>query len=99
VKFIRLSIIPALSLGLAFQASAQQTTAASAAAETKYCNTLAQTYRSTSPALLLPSVSDAYLLGSCDTDARGAIVALKKKLADKHVDVPQDPALTSKVGQ
>jgi hypothetical protein len=96
VKFIRLSIIPALSLGLAFQASAQQPKAAPSVAETKYCNTLAQTYRSTSPALLLPTASDAILLSSCDTDARGTIVALKKKLADKQVDVPQDPSLASK---
>ena len=99
MKGISLSIIAALSLGLAFQASAQQGAASTLAADRKYCSTLARTYQSLRAPTQLMIGSDALLLSSCDTDPRGTIVALKKKFANEHMDIPQDPAVASKVGQ
>jgi hypothetical protein len=99
VKVICLSIIPALSLGLAFQASAQQTAASTVAADSKYCSTLARTYQSMHPVTQPMPASDAVLLTTCDADPRGTIVALQKRFANKHLDVPQDPALANRVGR
>ena len=99
MKVICLSVISALSLGLAFQASAQQGAASTSAADRKYCSTLARTYQSLVPVTQLMVGSEALLLSRCDTDPRATIVGLKKKFADQHMDVPQDPALASKADQ
>jgi hypothetical protein len=99
VKVICLSVISALSLGLAFQASAQQGAASTLAADRKYCGTLARTYQSLVPVTQLMVGTEALLLSSCDTNPRATIVGLQKKFADQHMDIPQDPASASKAGQ
>jgi len=100
VKVICLSVISALSLGLAFQASAQQGGAAlTLAADRKYCGTLARTYQSLVPVTQLMVGTEALLLSGCDTNPRATIVGLKKKFTDQHMDLPQDPASASKAGQ
>jgi hypothetical protein len=99
VKVICLSSIAALSLGLAFQASAQQSAASTLAADKKYCSTLARTYQSLRAPTQLMIASDALLLSSCDTDPRATIVGLRKKFANEGMDVPQDSASASKAGQ
>jgi hypothetical protein len=92
-------MISALSLGLAFQASAQQSAASTSAADRKYCSTLARTYLSLHPPTQFMHASDALLVSGCDTDPRATIVALQKRFANEHMDVPQDPALAGKAAQ
>ena len=100
MKVICLSVISALSLGLAFQASAQQGGAASTlAADRKYCSTLVGMYVSTRAITQLMVGSEGLLIGGCDSNPRETIVALKKKFANEHMDVPQGPAVASKASQ
>ena len=99
MKVICLSVISALSLGLAFQASAEQGAASTLAADRKYCSTLVRMYVSTRAITQLMVGSEGLLIGGCDSNPRETIVALKKKFANEHMDVPQDPAVASKVGQ
>jgi hypothetical protein len=35
-------------------------------------------------------VGDVVTLGQCDTDPKGTIATLRKKLTDKKIDVPQE---------
>ena len=99
MKVICLSTIAALSLGLAFQASAQQSAASTLAADREYCSTLARIYVKTRAITQLMVGSEGLLIGGCDSNPRETVVALKKKFANEHMDVPQDPAVASKVGQ
>jgi hypothetical protein len=98
VKVTRLFIIPALSLGLAFQASAQQSAASTSAADSKYCSTLAGIYVKTRAITQLMVGSEGLLIGGCDSNPRETIAALQKKFAIEHMDVPPHPAL-AKAGQ
>ena len=98
MKFISLSIISALSLGLAFQASAQQSAASTLAADREYCSTLARIYVKTRAITQLMVGSECLLVAGCDSKPRETIVALQKKFAIEHMDVPPNPAL-AKAGQ
>ena len=99
MKVICLAIIPALSLGLAFQASAQESAASTLAADKKYCSTLARTYQSLTAPTQLMVGSDAFLLSSCDSNPRATIAGLQKKFASQNMDIPRDPASANKASQ
>ena len=91
-KAIGLSTI-ALSLGLAFQASAQQSAASTLAADSKYCGTLAGIYIKMRAITQLMVSAEGLLIGGCDSNPRETIAALQKKFAIEHMDVPPNSAL------
>jgi hypothetical protein len=97
MKSITVCIIAGLSLA-PLCASAQQSTAGGNASDIKYCGQLARAYQSMYSAQEGMPVSDVVMLGQCDTDPRGTIATLRKKLADKKIDVPQEAGVAQQPG-
>ncbi|MBV8186167.1 MAG: hypothetical protein JOY64_06865 [Alphaproteobacteria bacterium] len=92
MKSITVCVLAGLSLA-PLCASAQQTTAGGNAADVKYCGELAKAYQSMYSAQEGMPVSDVVMLGQCDSNPKGTIVALRQKLADKKIDAPHEPGV------
>lgn len=88
-----LSTILILATGLAFTASAQQSGGSDSQADSKYCGTLAKLYQGMYPAQESMPASDVTLLDDCAAHTRATIAALQKKLTDKKIALPPEPAL------
>jgi hypothetical protein len=71
-------------------ASAQQGAGGATASDVKYCGELAKAYQGMYSAQEGMPVSDVVMLGKCDSDPKGTIVALRQKLADKKIDIPHE---------
>jgi hypothetical protein len=98
MKSISVCILAGLSALIPVYASAQQSAAGGAPSDIKYCGELARTYQSMYSAQEGMPVSDVVTLGQCDTDPKGTIVALRKKLADKKIDIPHEPGVAQQPG-
>jgi hypothetical protein len=95
MKRISVCVLAGLSLVVPLCASAQQGAAAS---DVKYCGELAKAYQSMWPPQEGMPVSDVMTLSQCDTDPKGTIVALRKKLADKKIDLPHEAGVAQQPG-
>jgi hypothetical protein len=88
-----LSLIVAVTLGVAHAAAAQQAIASDAATDVQYCRTLARTYQSLHPVQQGVRASDAVMLNGCESDTKATIAALEHRMADQKIDLPQHPAV------
>jgi len=91
-----LSLIVAVTLGVAHAAAAQQAIA-SDAADMQYCRTLARNYQSLHPVQQGVRASDAVMLNGCESDTKATIAALEHRMADQKIDLPQQAVAISNV--
>jgi hypothetical protein len=94
MKLISVSVVAALSFVVPVCASAQQ----GAPSDVKYCGELAKAYQSMWSAQEGMPVSDVVTLGQCDSDPKGTIVALRKKLTDKRIEIPHEAGVAQQPG-
>jgi hypothetical protein len=95
MKRISVCMLAGLSVLVPVCASAQQS---ASAADVKYCGEMAKAYQSMWPPQEGMPVSDVMTLSQCDTDPKGTIAVLRKKLADKKIDLPHDPGVAQQPG-
>jgi hypothetical protein len=98
MKSISVCVLVGVSGLLPVCASAQQSAAGIAATDVKYCGELAKAYQSMWPPQEGMPVSDVVTLSQCDTDPKGTIATLRKKLADKKIDLPHDAGVAQQPG-
>jgi hypothetical protein len=98
MKGISVWALAGLSFIVPVCASAQQGAAAGSASDVKYCDDLAKAYQSMWPPQEGMPVSDVVTLSKCDSDPKGTIVALRKKLADKKIDIPHEAGVAQQPG-
>jgi hypothetical protein len=98
MKCISVCVLTSLSFVVPVCASAQQNAAGGAPSDVKYCGELAKAYQSMYSVQQGMPVSDVVTLSQCDSDPKGTIVALRKKLTDKKIDIPHEAGVALQPG-
>ena len=98
MKRISVCVLAGLSLAVPVCVSAQQAAPGAMASDVKYCGELAKAYSSLWPPQEGMPVSDVMTLGNCESDPKGTIVTLRKKLADKKIDIPHEAGVAQQPG-
>ena len=99
MKSISVSVLIGLLLAAPVCASAQQSTAGTGLSDVKYCGELAKAYQSMWAVQEGMPASDVVTLSQCNTDPKGTIAVLRKKLADKKIDVPHEAGVAQHPSQ